>query len=234
MEPLQELARTHGLRLIEDAAQAHGARDRGRRCGGLGDAASFSFYVTKNLGAVGEGGFVTTDDPAIAERVRLLRHHGHVSKQEHALVGFNWRMDELQAAVLRAKLPGLDAANARRREIARRYRARLAGSAVRLLVERPEAEAVNHVFAVRVADRDGLRAHLARHGIETGIHYAVPAHRQPALRERPHRRGPMAVTEAACRELLSLPMYPELTDEQLEWVVEHVLGFLDGGARRTA
>jgi dTDP-4-amino-4,6-dideoxygalactose transaminase len=231
MDPILELARERGIHVVEDAAQAHGARYRGRRCGSLGDLASFSFYVTKNLGAFGEGGFVCTRDAALAEQVRLLRHHGHVSKFEHALVGHNFRMDELQAAVLRLKLPGLEAGNARRREIARRYRELLPG--VRQLVPRADCEAVHHVHPIRVRERDALRDYLAEQGIETGIHYKVPGHLQPALRGHPHRHGNMKVTEEACRELLSLPIYPELTDEQLEYVALHVRRFLErsGSAR---
>jgi len=231
MDPILEIARARGLRVIEDASQAHGARYKGRRCGGLGDAGCFSFYFTKNLGAFGEGGFVATGDAALAERVRLLRHHGHVSKFEHAVVGYNLRMDELQAAVLRIKLRGLDAANARRREVARRYDALLAGSAARVLRSRPDADPVHHVYPVRVADRDGLRDHLATAGIETGIHYRTPAHLQPALRTIPHRCRKLEVTEGACRELLSIPMYPELTDAQLTFVAGQVRDFLEGRRR---
>jgi dTDP-4-amino-4,6-dideoxygalactose transaminase len=232
MEPILAIAREHGLRVIEDAAQAHGARDRGRRCGSLGDAGCFSFYFTKNLGAFGEGGFVTTRDAAVAERVRLLRHHGHVSKFEHATIGYNLRLDELQAAVLRVRLRRLETGNARRREIARRYDALFAGSPVRPLQPRADAEPVYHLYPIRVADRDALRDHLAAEGIETGIHYRTPAHLQPALRHRPHRLGPLGVTEAACRELLSLPIYPELTDAQVEYVAGHVRRFAEGRAAR--
>jgi dTDP-4-amino-4,6-dideoxygalactose transaminase len=234
MDPIAEIARAHGLRVIEDAAQAHGARYKGRRCGSLGDAAAFSFYVTKNLGAFGEGGFVATRDPAIAERVRLLRHHGHLSKAEHGIVGFNWRLDELQAAVLRIKLRRLEAGNARRREIAARYGERLQHAAVRQLAVRADCTAVYHLYPIRVANRDDLMAYLAHHGVQTGIHYPVPAHLQPALRSHRHRHGSMTVTEQACRGLLSLPIYPELTDAQVDYVAAHVLAFCEGaGAERT-
>jgi len=236
MDEVLVLANEHALRVVEDAAQAHGARHRGRRCGAIGDVGCFSFYVTKNLAALGEGGFVTTNDATLAERVRLLRHHGHVSKFEHAVAGWNLRMDELQAAVLRVRLPRLDAGNARRRAIAARYRAAFAGTPVSELVPGDEAEAVHHVHPVRVAERDALRAWLAERGVETGIHYAVPCHRQPALRGRPHRsQGSLPVTEAACRELLSLPIYPELGDEQVEMVIAAVLAFLESrpALRRT-
>jgi dTDP-4-amino-4,6-dideoxygalactose transaminase len=228
MDDLLVLAAEHDLRVVEDAAQAHGARHRGRRCGSMGDAGCFSFYVTKNLAALGEGGFVTTNDATLAERVRLLRHHGHVSKFEHAVAGWNLRMDELQAAVLRVRLPRLDVGNARRRAIAARYREAFADTVVRELVPADETEAVHHLHPVRVTERDALRQWLAERGIETGMHYPVPAHRQPALHGRPHRcQGALPVTEAACAELLSLPIYPELRDEQVDLVIAGVRGFLD-------
>jgi dTDP-4-amino-4,6-dideoxygalactose transaminase len=226
MDPILAIARERGLRVVEDAAQAHGARYKGRRCGSLGDAASWSFYFTKNLGGVGEGGFVTTSDPAIAEQVRLLRHHGHVSKFEHAIIGYNLRIDELQAAVLRAKLPGLDAGNARRRAHAARYDALFAGSAVSVPVCRPGNEHVYHVYALRAPRRDELAAYLGERGVGTGIHYKNPGHLQPALRGHPHRAGDMKVTVEACRELISIPMYPQLSDAQLEYVAAKVLEFV--------
>ncbi len=226
MDPLLAIAREHGLRVIEDAAQAHGARYRGRRCGSLGDAACFSFYFAKNLGALGEGGFVATDDAETAERVRLLRDHGRVSKLEHAVLGANRRMDEIQAAVLRLKLPHLDRGNARRRQVAERYRKLLDGAPLRPPACREGCEPVHQVFPVRVADRDGLRAHLARAGIGSGVHYSRPAALQPALEGRPHRCGPIPEAERACAELLSLPMYPELRDDQVALVAAEVRRFL--------
>jgi dTDP-4-amino-4,6-dideoxygalactose transaminase len=228
MEPILELAREHGLRVVEDAAQAHGARTDGRRCGSLGDAGCFSFYYTKNLGAFGEAGFVTARDARVAERVRLLRHHGHLSKFEHGIAGHNLRMDELQAAVLRIKLRGLDAANERRRRLAAHYAEELAGLPLLPPALREGCEPVFHLYTVRARERDALREHLTRAGIGTGIHYPVPCHAQPALRERPHRCGPLKVTEQACAELLSLPMYPELSEEQLARVVAALRGFYAG------
>jgi dTDP-4-amino-4,6-dideoxygalactose transaminase len=230
MDPILALARAHGLCVIEDAAQAHGARYRGRRCGSLGDAGCFSFYFTKNLGALGEAGCVTTGDPELADRLRLLRDHGRRSKFEHALLGDNLRMDEIQALVLRLQLERLEERNRRRRELAAHYVESLAGTPVQTLPTRRDCEAVHHVFAVRVPRRDALREHLAGHGIETGIHYAIPAHRQPALLAHPHRRTELAVTERACREILSLPLYPELDAARLAHVVRHVRGFFEGGA----
>ena len=226
MDPLLEIARERGLRVVEDAAQAHGAKYKGRAAGSLGDAASFSFYFTKNLGGVGEGGFISTSDAKLAEQVRLLRHHGHVSKFEHAIVGYNLRLDELQAAVLRAKLPGLDAGNDRRRAHAAHYARLFSGSAVQVPVCRPGNEHVYHVYALRAPRRDELADHLAQRGVGTGIHYKNPGHLQPALRSVPHRAGDMKVTIEACRELISLPMYPQLSAEQIEYVAAQVLEFV--------
>ena len=229
MDPLLEIAREHGLRVVEDAAQAHGAGYHGRRCGNLGDVASFSFYFTKNLGGVGEGGIVTTSDPEIARQVDLLRHHGHVSKFEHEIIGYNLRLDELQAAVLRAKLPHLDANNAARRAHAARYDALFEGSPARVPVVRPGSEHVYHCYTLRVPERDALVAYLGENGIGTGIHYKNPGHLQPALRHHEHRAGDLKVTIEACRELISIPMFPELRDEQIEYVAHHVLEFLTRG-----
>jgi dTDP-4-amino-4,6-dideoxygalactose transaminase len=228
MDPILELARAKNLRVIEDAAQAHGARYRGRRCGSMGDAACFSFYYTKNLGAVGEGGFVTTSDDEVESRLRLLRDHGHTTKYTHGIIGANYRLDELQAVVLRAKLRGLDAGNRRRNVLAQIYRSELDLSAVRHPLEPADCESAHHVYPIRVGERDALHEHLAAAGIGTGIHYKLGAHQQPALQAHPHRTGPMSATEAACRELLSLPIYPELTDEQVVAVARSVRAFFEG------
>ncbi|MFO0974214.1 MAG: DegT/DnrJ/EryC1/StrS family aminotransferase [Phycisphaerae bacterium] len=225
MRALLEVAQRRNLRLVEDACQAHGARVGHARCGSMSDAAAFSFYVSKNLGALGEAGFVTTSDAAIAESVRRLRHHGHVSKFDHAEVGHNHRMDELQAAVLRIRLETLDAGNQRRRQIAQRYDAHFAGAAVELLRPRESCEPVYHLYPIRVAQRDELREWLAERGIESGIHYRVPAHRQPALRGRPHRCEPLPVTEATVDRLVSLPIHPELRDTDVDYVADCVLEF---------
>ena len=227
MDPILQIAREYGLRVIEDAAQAHGARYKGRPCGSMGDAGCFSFYFTKNLGAFGEGGFITTADSTIAEKVRLLRHHGQVSKFEHAVVGHNLRMDELQAAVLRLKLPRLEADNERRRSLARRYDDRLSAHNVSVLKPRTDAQPVYHVYPIRTDRRDAMRDYLEQQGVGTGIHYKIPGHRQPALQRHPHRAGNMPVTEAACAQLLSIPIYPQLTHQQLDYVTDHILRFLD-------
>jgi len=231
MDPILELARERNLRVIEDAAQAHGAAYKGRRCGSFGDAASFSFYFTKNLGAVGEAGFVTTNDPDIAEKVRLLRHHGHTSKFEHALFGHNLRMDELQAAFLRIRLRGLDHALDRRRANASLYSELLAGSAVETLRSRPDTVPGHHLYPIRVADRDGLIAYLSDWGVGTGIHYPIPTHLQPALKYQPHRCHSMAVTDAAVGEIVSIPIYPELSESQIGYVAKRVLEFTRDGRR---
>lgn len=233
MASLLEIAKKRNLRVIEDAAQAHGARSLGQRCGSLGDAGCFSFYFTKNLGAFGEGGCTTTNSLETAERLQRLRNHGLETKHTHSLVGHNFRLDELQAAVLRIKLKRLDEAIARRREIAARYDKAFAGSGIRVLGRRADAEAAPHLYPIRVADRDALEAHLAAAGIETGIHYKVPAHRQAAMRSQLHRCGPLSVTERTCDELLSLPLYPELEDDQFAYVVERVLEF-SGESRPSA
>ena len=228
MDPILEIARDRGIRVIEDAAQAHGARYKGKRCGSLGDVGCFSFYFTKNLGAFGEAGFVTTSDPELAARVRRLRDHGRDSKHVHSVAGHNLRLDELQAAVLRLKLRRLEHGNERRRTVAALYRRFFAGQAVRLLKPRPDCEPVHHLFPLRLRQRDALTSYLAERGVDTGIHYKIPAHLQPALRTHPHRTGNLKVTEEACAQLLSIPIYPELHDDQIAHVAEQVLGFFAG------
>ncbi|HET6202000.1 MAG TPA: DegT/DnrJ/EryC1/StrS family aminotransferase [Planctomycetota bacterium] len=223
LDPLLALCRERNLRLVEDAAQAHGATYRGRRVGSIGDAGAFSFYPSKNLSAYGEGGFVATDDDRVAERVRLLRNHGQSARYEHALVGYNGRLDELQAAILRAKLPSLDAGNRRRREIAAAYR-RLLVPPVRPLAERDYGKPVHHLFVARVPERDAVCARLAEEGIGYAIHYAVPSHLQPATAGLGHRRGDFPNAEALAREVVSLPCHPFLADEDVERVARVVQG----------
>lgn len=226
LDAILELARAHDLFVVEDSAQAHGARYKGRRCGSLGDAAAFSFYFTKNLGGFGECGFVTTPHEDVARTVRELRHHGHVSKFEHGRIGYNLRPDELQAVVLRLKLRHLEENNSRRAAVAAKYEERLEGL-VRLPGRREDCNHVFHLFPIRVGDRDALRRYLDGMGIGTGIHYKIPTHLQPALRDLVHRRTDLPITEETCRSLLSLPMYPELEDEQIEYVTDHIRAFLD-------
>lgn len=226
LDPLLAIARRHGLALVEDAAQAHGARYRGRRVGSLGDAAAFSFYPSKNLGAFGDGGAVTTRDPAIAERLRRLRNGGQSSRYRHETLGVNSRLDEVQAAILGLRLRHLDADNARRRAIAARYDAALAGApGLRPPPLAPERESVYHLYVLQSPERAALAAQLAAAGIETAIHYPCPIHRQPAYAHLPAADCPVA--ERACAEVLSLPIYPELSDAEVERVagaLEAVVG----------
>jgi dTDP-4-amino-4,6-dideoxygalactose transaminase len=229
MDAVEAIARDHGLEVIEDAAQAHGARTRGRPCGGLGRAGCFSFYPSKNLGAYGDGGLVTTDDGALAARVRELRDYGQSSKGEHAVKGINSRLDALQAAVLGVKLVHLDAWNARRAAHAARYRARLDGAPVVLPGSDPRAQHVFHLYVVRSRARDGLRAHLLSLGIQTGVHYPAPVHLHPAYRDLGYPEGAFPVAERCSREVLSLPMYPELTDGLIDRVADAVLAFTGSG-----
>ncbi len=227
MDAITRIARDRGLKVIEDAAQAHGASYKGRKAGALGDAAAFSFYFTKNLGGFGEGGFVTAADSSVYERMKLLRHHGHASKFEHVLVGHNMRPDELQAAVLRAKLPSLDENNAKRREIARRYDAAFSSLDVITPYASPDVEHSYHCYVIQTDSRDELVHHLAECNIGTGVHYKTPAHLQPAVRTVPHRAMPMAVTESLCTKCVTLPCYPELLEEQIAHVIDEVTKFLD-------
>jgi dTDP-4-amino-4,6-dideoxygalactose transaminase len=220
MSPLQELCARHGLFLVEDSAQAHGARYRGRRTGGLADAAAFSFYPSKNLGAYGDGGAVTTDEDELAERIRLLRNLGQSSKYVHLAEGWNERLDTIQAAVLRVKLRHLDRWNALRSRHAEAYRDALAETGVRTPAAASWAEHVWHIFAVRTQRRDDLRSALAAEGIATGMHYPLPVHLQPALGPLSLEAGAFPVTEAWANDLLSLPMFPELEPQEIERVAD--------------
>ena len=219
MTALREIAARRGLRVLEDAAQAVGARHRGRRVGALGDAAAFSFYPTKNLGAFGDGGAVTTNDAALAERLRRLRSYGSTVKYRHAERGFNSRLDELQAALLRACLPRLDAWNARRALLAQRYALGLAGSRFVLPEVAPGNEHVWHLFVIRSRDRDALQRSLEAAGIGTMIHYPVPPHLQPAYAGLGLARGALPVAEAIHDEVLSLPMGTHLDEAAVDRVV---------------
>jgi dTDP-4-amino-4,6-dideoxygalactose transaminase len=221
MTALEQLTAARGLLLLEDAAQAHGARYRGRRAGSLGAAAAFSFYPSKNLGALGDGGAVCTGDEMLAARIRRLRHLGQRAKGEHVELGYNERLDGLQAALLRVKLPHLDAWNSARQAHAARYRG-LLGSSVRIVTERPYSPSVHHLFAVRVSDRARLVQALSGHGIETGVHYAPALHGHPAWADRPLRHGVLPMSEAWAAEELSLPMHPELQPEEIEQVAQAV------------
>jgi dTDP-4-amino-4,6-dideoxygalactose transaminase len=224
MVRLSELADQRGVPVVEDAAQAHGATVGEKKAGTIGRAGCFSFYPSKNLGAYGDGGMVIGDDAELAERVRLLRQYGWRERDRSEIVGFNSRLDEMQAAVLRVKLPRLDRWNARRRAIATRYKGLLGGQAnVTLPPDGPGD--VFHLYVVRVPDRDRVRERLADLGVATGIHYPLPIHRHRALSDRfAGQRFPQA--ERACEEILSLPIFPQLTDSEVARVAETLLAAL--------
>jgi dTDP-4-amino-4,6-dideoxygalactose transaminase len=226
MPAVMDIARRHDLIVIEDCAQAHGAAVGGRKVGTWGRLAAFSFYPTKNLGALGDGGAVVTNDPQSAERARLLREYGWRERYRSDVPGMNTRLDEIQAAVLRVKLQHLDRENARRREVARAYDAALSATPLELPRTRGDVEHVYHLYVVRSRRRDELRASLKADGIGTAIHYPAPVHLQPAYQGRlvPAGEG-LPQTERACREILSLPMYPQMTDEQAAYVSERVVNW---------
>lgn len=232
MVRLTAIAEAHGLLVIEDAAQAHGARLHGRRIGSYGHAAAFSFYPTKNLGAFGDAGIVVTNDPQVAERVRYLRNCGQTSKYVHEYTPHNHRLDNLQAAVLRVKLPHLDVKNDARRRVAEAYRQRLAELDVEMFSPITGAEPVWHLFCIRTSSRDGLAAHLRAQGIGSGIHYPIPIHLQPYYRTLGYERGAFPVAETYADEVLSLPMYPTLSDEAVEYVTGQIASFLADDAQR--
>ena len=229
MAPIAAAARARGLRVLEDAAQAAGATYRGARAGTLGDAAGFSFYPTKNLGAFGDGGAVVTDDAALAERVRLLRNYGSTVKYHNEVKGTNSRLDELQAALLGPRLDVLDAWNARRERLARRYHDGLARTGLVL----PRAADGNghtwHQYVVRTPRRQALQDGLAARGVSTMIHYPVPPHLQPAYAELGLARGALPITEAIHDEVLSLPMGPHVTQAEADYVIESVERVLAAG-----
>ena len=225
MDPILDLARKHNLRVIEDAAQAHGAEYRGRRAGTLGDVACFSFYPGKNLGAYGDAGALVTNNAELAERARMLRDHGRRDKYEHLIVGYGYRLDALQAAILGAKLPHLDAWNARRRGIADYYTELFSNTDIVTPYVPPHITPVYHIYCIRAKNRDGLRQHLKARGIETGIHYPIPLHLQPVYANLGYKVGDFPHAEKAASEIISLPMYPELTDAQVEGIVEAVREF---------
>jgi dTDP-4-amino-4,6-dideoxygalactose transaminase len=228
---LEAVCARFGLPLIEDAAQSFGARQGSRRCGRFGRVACFSFYPTKNLGGAGDGGLLTTDDEALAARLRSLRVHGSsVRRYVHEEVGWNSRLDELQAAVVRVKLPHLERWNAARRVHAQAYDQGLSGlRGVRPLAPaRADEELIYHLYVVRAERRDALQAHLAQQGVQTGVYYPIPLHLQECFRLFGYRAGDLPQAEAAAQDVLALPMYPELPAEARERVVEAIRGFYRG------
>lgn len=222
MDRIRMLAAQAGAAVVEDACQAHGACWKRERAGSLGQAACFSFYPTKNLGGLGDGGAVVTNDAALAQEIRLLADHGQSRKYEHARLGWNSRLDGLQAAVLAVKLQRLDAWNARRRHWAETYRTLLQGTSLQLPDEQPGTFHVYHQFVVRAERRDSLADFLHQRGIDVGLHYPVPLHLQPAFIHLGYRPSDFPVAEACARECLSLPLFPHLNEAQVAWVCESV------------
>jgi|SRR5579875_207010 len=223
MSSICELASQAGAVVVEDAAQAHGAEYRGRRAGAFGVASCFSFYPAKNLGAVGDAGAVTTNDKDLATKILALRQYGETRKYHHSLVGYNSRMDPIQAAVLSAGLPALDVWNEERRQRASIYSSDLEHTdGIELPTTDPERTHVFHIYAIRLKKRDELRAWLTSAGIETGIHYPIPVHFQPAYQNRTFHHTSLEVAEKAAQTVLSLPMYPELPLESVHLVASHI------------
>ncbi len=223
MDAINAVAQTRKLLVFEDACQAHGAPYKGRRAGSLGDGAAFSFYPGKNLGAYGEAGAVTTNDAKIAEKIRMLRAHGSAIRYSHEMIGWNERMDGLQGAVLGVKLKHLDTWNAQRRRHVETYRSMLPDT-VSMMTEQAYGESAYHLLVIRSAHRDALRKHLADNGIEALIHYPIPIHLQPAYLNR-WKQGDFPVSETLVGEILSLPLYPELTEQQIADVCEAIKTF---------
>jgi dTDP-4-amino-4,6-dideoxygalactose transaminase len=228
MGPILDIAARHGVAVIEDAAQAHGAEYHGRRCGSMGAVSAFSFYPGKNLGAYGEGGAVVSSRPDIVKTVRMLRDWGAERKYEHTLKGFNYRMDGIQGAILRVKMRHIDAWTAARRSRAALYRHHLAGLPMQLPKERPGCAHVYHVYAVRTGERQRIQAALLERGIHTGIHYPIPVHLQPAHADLGYTKRDFPVAEQLAEEVLSLPIYPELSDAQVGEVAAALRGVLQG------
>ncbi len=226
MNPIRELADKHGLVIIEDACQAHGTRYKGRRAGSLGHAAAFSFYPGKNLGAYGDGGIVVTNDRGIARRLEMLRNYGQKEKYQHLFRGYNRRLDTLQAAVLRVKLRYLEKWNAARRWNAVLYHKFLDGCGLLLPGEAPGAESVWHLYVIRAEQRDALKEHLISRGISASIHYPIPIHVQPAYLDLGYKKGDFPVTESCAHQVLSLPMYAEISQDQIEYVAKTIRNFL--------
>lgn len=222
MDPIMDIARKHRLVVIEDAAQAHGARYKGRPVGSIGDMACFSFYPGKNLGAYGEGGAVTTNNPEYAHTIRMLRDWGQDSKYHHLLRGYNYRMEGFQGAVLRVKLRHLEQWTEARRAVVRQYNELLADCDLNRPIEMPWARHVYHVYTIRSKDRDQLHTTLADEGIQTGVHYPVPVHMQPAYADLGYGPGAFPHAEAAAEQVLSLPLYPELTSYAVAQVANAV------------
>jgi dTDP-4-amino-4,6-dideoxygalactose transaminase len=221
MDPINKLARAHNIYVIEDACQAHGATYKGKKTGSLGDVACFSFFPSKNMTVLGDGGMMTTNDSELAQKLRMIRDHGRTQKYVHEILGLNCRLSEVHAAIGREQLKHLAKWNERRRAIAAKYNVLLRDSGVIIPVEREWAKHVYHMYVIRVEQRDKLALYLKGKGIETGIHYPVPVHRQPCLMSDVH----LPITEQYVDEVLSLPMHPQLSDEQVDYVASEVRNF---------
>lgn len=230
MDPILDVARRRGIPVIEDAAQAHGSEYKGRRCGSMGLLGCFSFYPGKNLGAYGEGGAVVTSDPDLARRIRLLRAWGEEVRYEHKFKAFNYRMDGVQGAVLGVKLGYLEAWTEARRRNAAEYTRQLAGTSAIAPVERADCRHVYHLYPVRLRQRDAWRAALGEAGVQTGVHYPIPVHLQPAYTDLGYKAGDFPVAEAVSHEVLSLPIFPELTAAQIGTVAGLLKAGLPAGS----
>ena len=225
MDPIIDVAKKYNLKVIEDAAQAHGAEYKNKRVGALGDIGIFSFYPGKNLGAYGDAGAVVTNDPDISNKIAMLRNHGRTKKYEHEYEGYNCRLDTLQAAILRVKLKYINSWNEARRNHASSYRKLLQNTDIILPTEQKDNKHIYHIFAVRVADRDNLLNKLKNEGIGAGIHYPIPLHLQPAYRYLGYKKGDFPITEKCAREIISLPMYPELDEVKIKRIAEAISKF---------
>jgi dTDP-3-amino-3,4,6-trideoxy-alpha-D-glucose transaminase len=222
VDAIVELCEGREIAVVEDCAQAHGAMLRERHAGSIGRAGAFSFYPTKNLGGLGDAGAVTTDDPDVAERLRLMRNYGQTDRYHHSTFGVNSRLDEIQAAILRARLTRLERLTERRVQIASRYSKALSDTAVQPLTVLPDRRHVFHLYVVRAPDRDRLQAELAESGVSTLIHYPVPIHKHPPFSALGRGPVPLTEAEAACASVLSLPLYPELSENEVEFVAVSV------------
>jgi len=229
MDEITKIAKKHDLFVIEDACQSHGAEYRGRKTGSLGNVAAFSFYPAKNLGCFGDGGAIVTDDDRIAEKIRMLRDYGQKEKYQHMFIAYNRRLDTIQAAVLGVKLKYLEKWNQRRREVARLYNEGLKNIDVVTPVERDYNKHVYHLYVIRTKERDRLKEFLQAKGISTGIHYLIPIHLQPAFKHLGYEKGDFPVTEGYSKEILSLPIFPELKKEEVEYISDCIAEFYEHG-----
>lgn len=223
LDALADVAKRHKLFLVEDACQAHGSEYKGRKAGSVGIAGCFSFYPGKNLGALGEGGAVVTNDAALAQKLRMLHDHGSLRKYEHAVPGFNYRLEGMQAGFLNVKLPHLDGWNAQRREVAALYTSRLKDTGIVAPKEMSYGKHIYHLYVVQVENRDQIQKDLGAQGVATGLHYPLPLHLQEAYKDLGYREGSFPVSERLAKRILSLPMYPGLSKEAADYVVNKLL-----------